>query len=290
MSYKWNEFGKLTKYAELDEYLDGREYSHTNYFHYTKLSNIESILSNNYFLLSCVDGFNDRIDKEQFGDEKKQKEYYSICFSTGVNENLSLWYLYGGISGKGGRIQMTKKAVEELIKKGKYYLYEYDENNKELVKSRPIELTDGINAEFLFKDIIYYSEQDERISLKYNNMTNYIFKDLPSLKEKHKKFLKGLIWYYEKETRFVVHLTGEALKLVKNNADKKYVVVLRFDDKFKKRMNIDVAPEINSLNDLLNNPDYPNIKQKLFDSSKVKLSNYHGQINMNLCDKCEYKK
>lgn len=290
MAYRWNEFGKLIKYNELAEYLDGREYLHTKYFHYTKLYIIESILKNNCFWLSCVDGFNDDIDKKQFGEAKQQKEYYSICFSTGINENLSLWYLYSGIDGKGGRIQMTKSVVKNLINNGDYYLYEFDEENKKLNESNPIKLKIGVDAELLFKDVIYYSEQNGKTSLKYNTMTNYKFEDLTSLKEKHNNFLKGLIWYCEKETRLVVHLIGDALKIVENNANKKYIVVLSFDDSLKKKISIDVGPEMNDLYELLSDSNYPSIKQKLLDSSKVKLSNYHGQIKMNICNKCEYRK
>lgn len=289
MKYKWNEFGKLRNYSEIAEYLDGREYSHTKYFHYTKLDSIENILKNNSFWLSCIDGFNDLIDKKQFGDESQQKEYYSLCFSTGINENLSLWYLYGGINGKGGRIQMTKAVIKNLVKDGKYYLYEYDEKNKKLVGSSAIELTAGDNAEFLFKDVIYYSELGGKTSLKYNTMTNYKFEDLTFLKEKYNKFLKGLIWYYEKETRLVIHLKGNALEIIKDNTDKKYIVLLTFDDSLKKKINIDFGPETDDFNILLNNSNYPCIKQKFLDSSKVKLSNYHGQIEMNICGKCDFK-
>ena len=39
---------------------------------------------------------------------------YSLCFSTGVNENLALWYLYSGMNGKGGRIRFTSNKVKKV--------------------------------------------------------------------------------------------------------------------------------------------------------------------------------
>ena len=83
MKYEWHDFDNLETADQLTDYLDGREFTHGSYCHYTRLGIIDSILSNNTFQMSCVAGFNDKIDAEQFKDPRR---FYSLCFSTGVNE------------------------------------------------------------------------------------------------------------------------------------------------------------------------------------------------------------
>lgn len=122
MKYEWHDFDNLETADQLTDYLDGREFTHGSYCHYTRLGIIDSILSNNTFQMSCVAGFNDKIDAEQFKDPRR---FYSLCFSTGVNENLSLWYLYSGMQGHGGRIRFTANSVKKLIQSSTYELWEY---------------------------------------------------------------------------------------------------------------------------------------------------------------------
>ena len=95
---EWKCFPYLKNANELEEYFNARISGHKEFFHYTTLKAINSILQNKYFCISSVDRFNDKKDREQFGDSDEQKKYYSLCFTSGVNENLSLWYLYSGIN------------------------------------------------------------------------------------------------------------------------------------------------------------------------------------------------
>ena len=65
--WAWKQFGELKTCYDLETYLDGREYDHGGYFHYTKLEIADSILRNREFWLSNVSGFNDTVDSRQFG-------------------------------------------------------------------------------------------------------------------------------------------------------------------------------------------------------------------------------
>lgn len=285
--FKWNQFSQIDKFEDLQIYLDGNEYRHTNYYHYTNLQVIESILKNNEFWLSCVNRFNDKKDRKQFGDLKKQREFYSACFSTGVSENLPLWYLYSGTEGNGGRIRFTPSVAKNLVNTCTYTLHEY-KNNK--IGKSLLTLKNGISMNIMFKDVLYYRNYDGKVSLKYNTMTNYKFLSSKEIEENFNYFLKGLIWFYEKETRLIVQLKGEALKIVNGDAEIEYKVVLHFDDKIKNQFSIDFAPEITQIEEITNNEQYSNIKKKFLQSSKVKLSNYNGEIEMRICDDCEHKK
>jgi len=103
----WNEFGKIESREKLDEYFDkNRPYGHGEYCYYTTKEIVNSILDKKQFWVGNVGNFNDK--KTQNNLVKKSRLFYGLCFSTGVNENLSLWYMYSGMSGKGARIRLSK--------------------------------------------------------------------------------------------------------------------------------------------------------------------------------------
>lgn len=122
---QWNNFSQIEYIKDLSDYLT-REYEHTEYNHYTDLDTIDKILKNREFFLSDVRGFNDKKDTEQF----KDKLYFSLCFATGVNENLSLWYLYSGIDGKGGCISFERKRIRQLVENAKYKLCKFNDDSE----------------------------------------------------------------------------------------------------------------------------------------------------------------
>ncbi len=283
---EWRNFGNLTTAEEILTYLDGREYGHTDYYHYTKLSTINSILENKELWISSVSGFNDTIDQAQFGENISQK-YYAICFSTGVNENLPLWYLYSGVDGRGGRLRLTKSKVKELIEKGTYSLCKRIDGKAVFVKK----LSEK-DMSISFKDVIYSRTNDDKISLKYNTMTNYRLEksEYEDLRKSWNFFIKGLIWYYEKETRLLVTLNDNILKELES--DKDYVITLSYAGlkNFYKHISIDFAPAINLDEEqkIINDSNFVSLKQHIMSTSKVKLSEYAGTVNMKICNRCQY--
>ncbi len=276
---KWNQFSKIKTIDELTDYMH-REYNHSNFFHYTKLCVIDSILEKNQIWASCVNGVNDLKDKIQFGDKVTQREYYTLCFSTGVHENLPLWYLYSGKDGKGGRIRFTSKMVKKLIEESTYLLYESD--GKALV-GEPITLLPNKTFTYSFKDVLYCHQEQSNIALKYNTMTNYHISnsEWDKLQTHFRCFVKGLIWYYEKESRLVIHLEEEAKEIIKMNPKKDYKVVITFDDKIKKNISIHFAPNIVDYKDE-KIKKFKHIYNHIFNTSRVKLSMYNGEIDMKL--------
>jgi hypothetical protein len=280
--WKWNQFSKLANETNLTEYMR-REYTHYWYCHYTTLQNVDSILQSGEFWIGNVIRFNDQKDSDQFCtgaiDKKKEdtRQFYSMCFSTGVNENLSLWYLYSGIDGKGARIRMTKTNIKKLVEKGTYQLWNITDNERIVLDTDSMEKT--------FGDVLYCKmgqDDTEKASLKYNTMTNYSIDTLDVKKyfEKHRGFCKGLVWYYEKETRLLVKLKDTALAQMEPN--KEYRVILKIPNEVMKALNIDLAPEIAESEYLEEIKKYKAIEKRLKDTSKVQLSEYSGTIKMNL--------
>ena len=289
----WNKFGTVKNCKCLEIYLGGREYEHGEYCHYTSAEIVNSIFEKQEFWISCVAGFNDTCDSAQFGEEKY---YYSLCFSTGIHENLALWYLYAGIGGKGARISLTKTQIKKLIEESTYELRERtsEKTSEKASGKEPLklvmELERNKTMKVTFQDVMYYGEnQHNGIDLKYNTMTNHAMpkEEWEQYKEKHIGFCKDLIWYYEKETRLVVELTGEARREIDLNKD--YVIVLKFSDEVYKKLRLMFAPEIGEADEDKLIDENAGIKQFVLDTSSVKLSDHAGKVKMDLCRNCAKK-
>ena len=286
----WASFSKAKDCDDLNNYFEERVYKHGKYCHYTKLSNIENILNKKIYI-SCVNGFNDDCDKKQFGNGETQKYFYALCFSTGESENLALWYLYSGVDGKGGRIQLTSNKIKKLIENSTYELYEQDRETKNLIKPI-IKLVQNENMKLQFKDVLYYQEEENKVRLKHNTMVinEFSLTEFQKFKSKNKGFLKNIIWYYEKEIRLLIELVGEAKECIK--PDKNYVVVMSLPEKTDFiGFNIVLAPEISEeiYWDIVCDKKYENIRNLIKETSRLKLSDHSGQIHMDICGKCSIK-
>ncbi len=283
MEYKWSLFPYIKNSEELENYFIDKEYSHGKYCHYTRLDTIEKILSKKRLFLSCVNKFNDLCDRQQFGDDRQQKYYYSICFSTGDSENLALWYLYSGINGKGGRIRFSSKRIKDLVKGSKFELYKYGKSTN-LPYGKPLVLEQGVNMDLKFKDVLYWQDQKKNVRLKYNTMTNnnLSIQDFEKSKDKNVGFIKDTIWYHEKETRLLLELTNDAKDFVKENYD--YVVVMSFPDDFNHRwFNIELAPEIEDTSIIDEDDNYKTLRNCQDKTSCIHVSMHAGKVKMNLC-------
>ena len=290
-AFAWNEFGKLKTNEDINIYLSGREFRHNKFCHYTNLVAIDKILGSMSFHLSNVSMFNDLCDSEQFGTEKEQRYYYSLCFSTGINENLALWYLYAGMQGKGGRIVFSGSLVKKLIEGSSYSLSVIENGRIVHIKEK---LEPNKDFKIIFKDIIYFQDSEDKdiTDLKYNTMTNHIFpkNEFDTYKKHNTGFQKNLIWYYEKETRLLVQILSARLKKMIDEAFEQkrgsVKVILNFNKNIYNNISINFAPEIDIIDMEYLSKNYSHIKEFLLSSSKVKLSRYYGKIKMDLCAKC----
>ena len=287
--WAWSQFGHLKTCHDLETYLDGREYEHGGYFHYTKLEIADSILRNREFWLSNVSGFNDTVDSGQFG--KGEQPYFSLCFSTGLSENLPLWYLYSGIDGHGARLQVSKTWVRDLIRHGTFHLCRIKDNKADPIM--PLTIQESMELEFW--DVIYAQPRDSCYALKYNTMTNYQIQthEFEKYMAKHIGFCKSLIWYYEKETRLLVHLIGEAdaewRRQIQGISTENLKVTLSFNDTLFRRIKLTLAPNIahDEIDGYIGDKD--GIQQLLRATSSVHASQYAGTIKLRLCDNCKLK-
>lgn len=270
---------KFTECSKAEDFIDffdnDEQYTrHTNYYHYTTLANVDSILNTQKLLLSNPSKKNDENEKQN------DVNLFSICFSTGTSENLPLWYLYSGIDGKGARIGMKKSLFLQMTKSPKLSIVRLLDKKIELIK----ELQEG-EYEISCRDVLYLGRDTANKNMyraKYggntiNRIEADIFSEFQSKAKTKNIVLKGLIWFYEKETRIQVKVNEGVLP---KETDKCYVAIDISDifDKFSVRF----APESD-----LNSVDIdekPGLKKWTY--TRIEKSDYENEIKMNLCDKC----
>lgn len=279
------DFSNLKSANDLEEYFGDRCFKHKEFCHYTSVDVLDSILEKKELWISNVNGFNDDIDKMQF---KNLKKYYSICFSSGINENLPLWYMYAGLGGKGVRLEWTPTYLKQMVNEGSFYLCEkltdYKLNGNKLKEITHLEKDKTIKIEF--RDVLYQKKDKKYCQLKYNNLTNYIIlkDELDKYAINHIGFLKGIPWYYEKETRLLVTLKEEIeMKLDQN---KEYVVVLKLKDKWIDHLKIRFAPNVSKddMHRILEKNGA--IRDYVFMTSNINLSDYEGTVQFDFCKNC----
>ena len=287
MKTNWRDFSVLKTAEDIGCYLAERTEGHEYFYHYTKLVALDKILEG-AIRISCVDRFNDKKDKEQFGDETQQKRYFSACFTSGSNENLSLWYLYSGANGRGVRLGLSKSKLLRSIRLGQFYLVEYD-YQKNRAFGKEILLQDGVNMKLQFRDMLYSktAKNGQYVDLKYNTMTNHHHVTV----EEHQKYIsefvgfnKSIIWYYEKETRLLIELSDELASKLKPN--KEYAIFWKLDKQTLNSMKIMLAPEICSLDEA---DSHARVREFREQTGRISLSENAGDIKMGLCAGCEYR-
>ena len=296
---KWGSFSNLDDIDDLNSYMQARPLGHGAYYHYTALSSVDAILKSNGFLIGNVKGFNDHTDAKQF--EPEQDLYFSLCFTSGDNENLSLWYMYSGMNGDGARIKFTPKKIEKFLDECEYTLFEYENEaaykaNKE-APSFKRKLEKNVDITQHIADILYAENRPKArgFTIKYNTMTNRKFSKevFEKYKGQNKGLTKGLIWYYEKETRVLLKLSDDFKTIL--DPQKVYAISMNVNNIIP-FISLQFAPEITSLESVLKKKDekgefcYPNIREFILRTSKAVLSNHVGELEMKLCDRCDIKK
>ncbi len=171
--------------------------SNTKFCHFTSTDNARDIMNSETFYLSKYDNMNDLAEAALHSDEKNK--VFVLCFSNSESLNIPAYYLYGGIDGKGCRIQFTDAKISEIIQNNS--LYYINKRLKPLKKEIP-------KTEYkVYCDWIYYISADGYCEHKKDGPKRYksIDEALNELKTDNKHyFVKNPIWKYENEFRIVV--------------------------------------------------------------------------------------
>lgn len=172
--------------------------SSSDFHYFTSLHTAEKILSGtseNYIYVSPISGMNDVHERELHS--KNGRDVFGLCFCNSDIDNIPMWYLYGGISGEGARIGITKTKMRDLIANIDH-IYAVNDNKLGQCLKKDVDFT------FEYGWIFYRNDEG---MVEYRNR-RYALIDMLEEFERENYFVKDTEWNYEKEFRIVFHVYG----------------------------------------------------------------------------------
>lgn len=223
--------------------------------HYTRLTTVEKIFlqTSSYWYASSFDGMNDLAEANRYGE--KRKSTFAMCFSSGRRERIPMWYMYAGITGKGARISLNKKAFSDFYDNINIV---YPVSNGKVNYERAFEKGVDFETESGYVYYCDFNDEDLITKVKYKS-DEYTIDDS---REEELKFLennffvKNHEWEYENEYRIVFKM----LKPLPENIEKIAVPI----DGIKNKILLTVGPEFNQNPPILSDA----IKQEFGDRIK----------------------
>ena len=293
---RWADFPQLVSCAELERYFENRKnYASTgrSFYHYTSLRALESILKKGELRLSPFIRMNDRHEQISAGNEKER--IFSFCLSSGVNENLMLWYLYADRGREGVRVRFTGKMLQELMRCACEVSWYDFASGTDVSERRPLTDSEMVRE---IREVLYYREpgyaRDSQCDLKYSTMTNYgkiSRSDFALYQGRYPCFCKKIVWFQEKETRFLAAITPTALNGLKLSVpmteDIHPALWVKLSERIRTGLRIQLAPQCPDWHTLQKNGRYNGIWDRLGGVARIKDSDYKGDICIDLCSGCE---
>lgn len=234
------------------------------FWNYTSIGNLNDILKSGYFFASNLAIMNDNNEKELHPNNSES--VHALCFCNSNTEKIPMWYLYGGITGKGCALGVTPAKMRDWIRMIKeVYVVVGKKADTEQVLSvgKDVSLECGWVFYRKGKSEIFYRNKWHRIAEKdYDEFENDNF------------FIKDYPWEYEREFRI----------LIKNKTGKNHDrLAIKIPEKIYPSLKLRLAPELTRESFQAEIKDLEGF-QKLF-SSNAKESNLG--ISMNLLSRNE---
>ena len=266
-----------------------KEFSGYSFWQYTSVESIGKILGGNCFWLNSISEMNDKHEAELHADMQKDIFVQSFCNSD--NEKIPLWYLYGGIAGKGASIGFTPRVMLDYINSIKYA--------RELIKDKDGNYVEGDKL-FIGKQLelqvgwVFYVNYELPVqpwTKSSNTVWVNFFSKFWNVKDAehffaNNYFIKDYPWEYEKEFRLVfINKTGRKIDKIKIESPE----ILRNND--KKIVKVKLAPEIsNSVAKESDGDEFKNCSDRLDKIAKknryqLNVSKSELKINMNLLER-----
>lgn len=219
---------KKKKYLQIDEkflpYLREKGCNHRSYKMYSTIDIVNSIIENKALYLSSGYNWNDKVDRENFNNDKLTMLNFGRCFSYSTSESVAMWMLYGGMKHRGAMIEFDKFAMLEIIDNTKQIEVGYFEEGafvslKTLGKDKfKIQLIDVVYVEKKNNDFIVRRPVGDIWSI---GTESNIFNN-----ENYSFVHKSKAWDYEQECRLIVSIEKEKLK---DLADYKKIQMIKID-------------------------------------------------------------
>ena len=259
--------------------LDGKAGAFSNYtfWQYTNVEAICKILGGSCFWVNNISGMNDLREADLHGAEKE--DIFVQCFCNSDTEKIPMWYLYGGIVGRGASIGFTSGVMLNYIRSIKYVTELVEDPAKGFVPGARLEIGKDFDLQFgwvFYADDKYVDKDDadENRTIRVKCWSKFI--NVLNAEEFYKGnyFVKDYPWEYEKEFRLVfINKTGRTIKKIRVDIPEEFRT--RKDRKLKVRL----APEVKS------DKDFEEYQKRILDAGKeyqVTVLKSELKINMDL--------
>lgn len=267
-------------------FLDGKadDFSNSTFWQYTSVESIEHILSGDCFWVNNISRMNDLHEAELH--EKENQDIFVQCFCNSDTEKIPMWYLYGGIVGKGASIGFTPAVMRDYIKSIKFVTeLVYDSATNNYVPGEQFEI--GRDFELQTGWVFYanYNNPDKNstiskspVKINYRNVFVYV-KEADEFFDKN-YFIKDYPWEYEKEFRLVfINKTGKKI----------YKIKIEIPEEFRtkpKKIKIRLAPEFSSsASRVFTGGDFKSCSDRIHEKGKkylISVTQSGLRINMDL--------
>lgn len=255
------------------------DFSGYTFWQYTSVHAICNILNSGSFWVNNIAGMNDK--REANLHKKKKNDIFIQCFCNSDTEKIPMWYLYGGIVGRGASIGFTPGVMMNYINSIQY-VTELVPIPGGSVPGKRYEI--GKDFELQVGWVFYTDDKyvdDKSANANRSVRVNYWNKpvNVTNASEFYKDnyFVKDLPWEYEKEFRLVfINKTGKKIDRIRVDIPEEFQI--RNDRKLKVRL----APEIRS------DKEFEKYRQMILSKGekyRVVVQKSKLEINMDLLEK-----
>lgn len=184
---------------EVKEFLELSAESHRSFFKYTRLQRLKNILEDKTFVLSRLSEMNDINECDKTEDANR---IYVGCLAFGIEENMSMWRMYGGEPDDiAVRLEFKGTDIRKLFgSSGKCRIYKGEMKGGTLVKGEEVK---DCEYEKSFHDVAYlYGD-----ALLWRRKVMGISR-CPDIRHsvRFATYVKSYGWANEDEVRFAVTL------------------------------------------------------------------------------------
>ena len=168
------------------------------FWNYTSIGNLNDILKSGYFFTSNLAIMNDKNEKELHPNNSES--VHALCFCNSNTEKIPMWYLYGGITGKGCALGVTPAKMRDWLRTIKEVYVVVGEGKEKKADTEQI-LSVGKDVSLECGWVFYRKGQSE---IFYRNKWYRLTKDDYKEFENDNFFIKDYPWEYEREFRILI--------------------------------------------------------------------------------------
>lgn len=169
-------------------------------YHYTKLSNVVSIINSRSWWLNSPKTMNDGLEFQNISEFEQRSAVFFASFMCGSNESIAMWSMYAQPWEDGVFIRIPVEVFKKWIRNTKtiYPVFCPENQNPVLDKSAiPYEQLSVVRVAYTNADSVQYESEEILICGKAENK---LLKNTPHLPDLV-GYVKDLAWEYEHEVR-----------------------------------------------------------------------------------------